>query len=115
LTDRFLLRLPVTQEWHISRSNLPTEPPHMMKHSELLLLVFCLVAASASVNASASENVFREIKRDVKHAGKQVGKDAKTAGKQAGHAGKQVGKDIGKAAKNVGKSISRETRKLFND
>ena len=87
----------------------------MRKHSGHLLIVFCLVGALASGNAYASENVFREIGRDVKHAGKQVGKDAKTAGKQAGHAGKQVGKDIGKAGKNVGKSISRETRKLVTD
>ena len=87
----------------------------MMKRPGLLLVVFCLVAASAFGNASASENVFREFGKDVKHAGKQVGRDAKKAGKQAGHAGKQVGKDIGKAGKNVGKSISNETRKLFKD
>ena len=91
------------------------ELPKVMKRSGLLLLFSCLIAASGFGDAHASENVFREIGKDVKHASKELGRDAKKTGKQVGHAGKKVGKDIGKAGKHVGKSISNETRKLFND
>jgi hypothetical protein len=87
----------------------------MMNRSALLVIVFCLFAASGPWTAYASENVFRAAGNGVKRAGKQFGKDAKSAGKQAGRAGKQVGREIGKAGKNVGKSIGKEAHKLFND
>lgn len=87
----------------------------MTKRPGLFLVALCLFTASGFCTAHASENVFHEIGKDVKHAGKEIGKGAKSAGKKVGHAGKKVGKDIGKAGKKVGKSISNETRKLFDD
>ncbi|NIO40755.1 MAG: hypothetical protein GTO41_11595, partial [Burkholderiales bacterium] len=60
--------------------------------------------AHVTQHANAGDNIFRQLGKDVKKAGKEVGKT-----------GKQVGKEIGRAGKEVGKTISQETRKLFRD
>ena len=76
----------------------------IMKRLRFFFLLLFTATMFVNLNASASDNVFR-----------QIGKDASKAGKQAGKAAKQVGKDIGKEGKKVGKGISSETRKLFSE
>jgi len=77
---------------------------NIMKRKSSIFLTLAIVAASITFHAHAGENVFREL-----------GKDIRKAGKQAGKAGKEVGKDIGRAGKKIGKGVRDSTRELFRD